>query len=81
MPTNSPRAVRKGDFAEVLPYSTAGSLLCFMPYCTSMHRLNLWGFYQPNENYIHARATSAYTDYIMQQMSIGARVSMFDSIS
>lgn len=51
------------------------------PYCTPMHGLNLWGLDQPNENYIHTRATPAYTAYIMQQMSIGARVSKFDGIS
>lgn len=31
MPTSSPRAVREGGFAEVLPYAAASSLLCFMP--------------------------------------------------
>lgn len=46
-----------------------------------MHELNLWGLDQPNENYIHNSNTPAYKAYIMQQMSIGARVSKFDSIS
>lgn len=56
------------------------SVLC--PYFTRMHRLDLWGLYQqPDENYIHTRAIPAYTVYIMQQMSIGAMVSKFDSIS
>lgn len=55
------------------------SVLC--PYCTPMHELNLWGLDQPNENYIHNHNTPAYKAYIMQQMSIGARVSKFDSIS
>lgn len=48
------------------------SALCPLLYPT-VHRLNLWGLYQPNENYIHARATPAYTAYIMQQMSIGGQ--------
>lgn len=80
----------KGDLAHcaseksaaVLPYSAAGALHCFVPpLYPRMHGLNLWGLDPSNENYIHTRATPAYTAYIMQQMSIGARVSKFDSIS
>ncbi len=62
-------------------YIRQPALLCFVPLLYPMHGLNLWGLDQPNENYIHSRATPAYTAYIMQQMSIGARVSKFDSIS
>lgn len=85
--TISPRGAREKYF-----FSFFASCLCkrIKP-CSHIQQLTsallcarLWGFYMPNENYIYTRTSSClsgYTSYIMQQMSTGAMVSKFGSIS